>query len=63
MKKIRLSKYLSVEELSEELNTTPNNIYMIERGERQGSIEFWSNFQRYFKISDEDMWGIIKGGE
>lgn len=63
MRKVRLEHYMSVEDISIKLNTTKNNIYLIEQGKRNGSYEFWKNFQNLFQIPSEDMWGIIKEGE
>lgn len=51
----------SIEECSKKLKTSRHNIYLIESGKRNGSFEFWTNFQKEYKISNEEMWSIIKG--
>ena len=62
MRKIRLENYVEVNDIANRCNTTKNNIYLIERGERNGSFDFWCKYQEAFEIKDEDMWRIIKGG-
>ena len=63
MRRIRQKHYMSVEDISIKLNTTKNNIYLIEQGKRNGSYQFWVSFQKLFNIDNEEMWGIIKEGE
>ena len=53
----------SIEECSKKLKTSRHNIYLIESGKRNGSFEFWINFQKEYKVRDEEMWNVIKGDD
>lgn len=61
MKRIRMNRYETINDAAIELETTRNNLYLIEKGKRNGSFNFWINFQKVYKVDDNDMWRIMKG--
>lgn len=61
MKMKRIESGQTIKDASKQLNISQHNLYLIEEGKRNGSFYFWVNYQTTYKISDEEMWNIIKG--
>lgn len=58
---LRRSKGLTQIEASKKLGI-PINVYArIEQGKSSGKIENWTRIQKFYGVSDEDMWKLIKG--
>lgn len=56
----RNSKRMTQDEFIEQLGVTRANYSMIERGTRDGSLQFWSKLQKVFGVPDAEMWALIK---
>ena len=47
-------------ELAELIGVSRATYSNVERGKRNGSIEFWSTLKNIFDIADSDMWRLMR---
>lgn len=63
LKLFRVERDLNQGDMSAKIGFSRSLYTLIERGERDGSLDFWQSFQRAFNVSDADMWGFMKREE
>ena len=56
----RCDRKLTHEEMAGLLGVSRATYAYIERGERSGKIEFWSNLQNVFNVPDSEMFALQK---
>ena len=56
----RCGKRLTQDEMAKLLGVSRVTYSYVERGERSGTFEFWSNLQRVFNVPDSDMYPLQK---
>lgn len=61
LKKFRTQLHLNQKEFAAKIHYSRSVIAQIERGRNSGTVDFWTNVQEAFNVSDEDMWKLIKG--
>lgn len=61
LKKFRTQHHLNQGEFAAKIHYSRSVIAQIERGRGSGTVDFWTNVQEAFNVSDEDMWKLIKG--
>lgn len=54
----RVKNNLTQQQLAEKLGVSVGTYNLIENGKRRGSISFWNNIQKEFKLSGEEMWKL-----
>ena len=55
LKRLRVTNFLTQEQMAEKCGTSRNNYGFIEKGKRKGSAEFWLNLQKEFGLSVEQV--------
>ena len=55
LKRLRVSNFLSQEQMAKRCNVSRNNYSYIERGERDGSADFWFTLQDKFNVPMEQL--------
>lgn len=65
LKVLRVSRRMNQAELAELIGVSRATYSNVERGKRNGSIEFWSTLKNTFDIADSDMWRLMRkdGGD
>jgi DNA-binding XRE family transcriptional regulator len=63
LKVIRAKSGFSQEQMAIALGISRRTYADIEKGLTTGSITFWRNIQRFFKIPKEEMWNVINAEE
>lgn len=60
LKQFRIGVHLTQSEFAETTGVSRATYSYIERGERSGTAEFWTNLQNAFNVPDEKMWNLQK---
>ena len=60
LKVFRITKDLTQDEMAEACGVSKSTYCLVEQGKRKGSLDFWNKLQEAFKISDADMWNLMK---
>lgn len=60
LKVLRVSRRMNQAELAELIGVSRATYSNVERGKRNGSIEFWSTLKNTFDIADSDMWRLMR---
>lgn len=60
LKLFRVSKNLTQGEFAELAGVNRTTYSFIEKGTRNGKVEFWDNIQKAFNIPDEEMYKLMK---
>lgn len=60
LKIFRIKKQMTQSAISEKLGYSRATYAAIENGVRNGRYTFWEDFQTAFKISDSEMWELMK---
>ena len=58
LKLLRVKNQLTQQQLAQKLGVSCTMYNLIERGQRKGSIDFWTKIQQLFNVSDADMWKL-----
>lgn len=56
----RCDKRLTQAEMAEKIGVSRITYANVEKGKRDGTIEFWNKFQKAFDVPDTDMWKYQK---
>ena len=56
---VRFERGLSQEKAAALIGFNAQYFSKVERGEIDGSVEFWRNFKDAFEISDSEIWAVI----
>ena len=51
LKRLRVTNFLTQEQMAKKLGVSRNNYAMIEQGKRTGSVDFWLTLRTKFKLS------------
>lgn len=62
LKTLRTDAGLTQEELANKTGTTKEYYSYIENGKRVGTLPYWLRVQRYFKLSNAELWDMAKEG-
>ena len=60
LKQFRIGLHLKQSEMAKKMGVGRTVYGYVERGERDGTIEFWNKLQRAFNVPDERMWLLQK---
>lgn len=60
LKLFRLNKFLTQQELADQLGVSVSTYNLVETGKRRGSVKFWTNLQNLYKLEDGDVWKMQK---
>lgn len=60
LKLFRLNKFLTQQELADQLGVSVSTYNLIEKGTRRGSVDFWTKLQSLYKLEDGDVWKMQK---
>lgn len=60
LKQFRVGLQLTQQEVADKLHITSFSYAAIENGKRDGSFQFWTDFQTAFNIADSDMYALMK---
>lgn len=63
LKLFRVKKKMSQDEFADRIGCTRATYSSIESGKRDGRLAFWNDLQSAFKISDADMWALLRNDE
>lgn len=56
MKLLRISLFLTQEEMAKNMGYCVTQYLRVENAERDGTLKFWRTYQKTFAIPDADMW-------
>lgn len=62
LKKLRLEYGDTQDEVARQTGTTKEYFSLIERGIRVGTVPYWLRLQKFYGLSDAELWGIVKEG-
>lgn len=60
LKVLRVKNSLTQSEMAKKLGVGLTTYHFVESGKRNGSMAFWVNLQKVFKLDDEIMWKLQK---
>ena len=55
LKRMRVSNFLTQENMAKRCGTSRNNYSFIEKGKREGSVEFWLTLAQEFKLTIDEL--------
>ena len=61
-KKLREKHGLTQDQVARSTGTTKEYYGLIENGKRVGTIPYWLRYQKFFGLSDGELWAIAKEG-
>ena len=62
LKNLRLACGLTQREMADATGTTKEYYSLIERGERVGTVPYWLRLQKFYGLSNAELWDIVKEG-
>ena len=62
LKKLRLEYGDTQDDVARQTGTTKEYYSLIERGERVGTVPYWLRLQKFYGLSNAELWDIVKEG-
>lgn len=60
LKLFRLNKFLTQQELADQLGVSVSTYNLVEKGKRRGSVDFWTKLQSLYELEDGEVWKMQK---
>lgn len=60
LKLFRVQQKMTQNEMASRLKYSRSQYALVERGERDGTLEFWNNLQQTFFIPSANMWDLMR---
>lgn len=60
LKMFRVQRKMTQDEMASRLKYSRSQYALVERGERDGTFDFWENLQQTFVIPSADMWNLMR---
>ena len=62
LRDLRLANNHTQDYVARKTGTTKEYYGLIETGKRVGTLPYWLRLQRFYKLSNEELWGMAREG-
>ena len=62
LRDLRINNNHTQDFVARKTGTTKEYFGLIENGKRVGTVPYWLRLQKFYKLTDTEIWGIVKEG-
>lgn len=63
LKVFRVKQNMTQDDFAEKLGISRSCYALIEKGKRNGTLEFWNKIHKVFNVPTDEMWDLLKNDE